>query len=486
MSRSAFAGRLGVGVLALGISLLAGSAQPASALAAGLRAPVCRGTAVARPPSARRCVGPRRALDAGGLLSSPVGSLGTAAGGIGPAAGGIGQGVGGLASTAITGAVFSGLGAWVATGASFVLHQTADVLNETTTPRLGSTWFSATYWKVAGIAAVLTLPFLFAASVQALLRSDITLVVRACFGYLPLAMLAVAIAAPLTMLLLSASDELAAAVSSAAGGQGANFLAGAVASLGAVGGVSGSPFVAFLVGIFTVAGALFLWLELLIREAAVYVVVLMLPLAFAAFVWPARRIWAIRSIELLAALVLSKFAIVAVLSLGAAALGQSTHGGLAGLLAGVALLVLGAFAPWALLRLLPLAEVASSSAGALRGEAGVALRALRAADSRSAEASRWMSSTARLRDMAGATGPERPQPRTAEPQGRSAGDAAPEAPGESPVEAPREPAGSPREAAGSPTEPDTAAGLASEGGSPISKIGNIESFPPDPPDRGET
>ena len=56
------------------------------------------------------------------------------------------------------------------------------------------------------------------------------------------------------------------------------------------------------------------------REAAVYVIVLMLPLAFAAMVWPARRIWAIRAIELLVALILSKFAIVAVLSLGGAAL----------------------------------------------------------------------------------------------------------------------------------------------------------------------
>ena len=62
---------------------------------------------------------------------------------------------------------------------------------------------------------------------------------------------------------------------------------------------------------------------MLIREAAVYVVVLMLPLAFAAFVWPARRIWAIRMVELLTALILSKFAVVAVLSLAGAAFGAT-------------------------------------------------------------------------------------------------------------------------------------------------------------------
>ena len=65
-----------------------------------------------------------------------------------------------------------------------------------------------------------------------------------------------------------------------------------------------------------------LWIELLIREAAVYVIVLMLPLFFAAMVWPARRVWAVRAVEMLVALILSKFAIVAVLSLGGAALGH--------------------------------------------------------------------------------------------------------------------------------------------------------------------
>ena len=103
------------------------------------------------------------------------------------------------------------------------------------------------------------------------------------------------------------------------------------------------------------------------REAAVYVIVLMLPLAFAAMVWPARRIWAIRAVELLVALILSKFAIVAVLSLGSAALSAGAGARADVALAGVVLLFMGAFAPWALLRLLPLAEIASSAARVAAG-----------------------------------------------------------------------------------------------------------------------
>ena len=94
-----------------------------------------------------------------------------------------------------------------------------------------------------------------------------------------------------------------------------------------------------------------------------YVVVLMLPLAFAALVWPARRVWAIRAVELLVALILSKFAIVAVLSLGGAALGHTAFPSAAEMLGGATLVMLAAFAPWALLRLLPLHELTSGSAG---------------------------------------------------------------------------------------------------------------------------
>ncbi len=288
--------------------------------------------------------------------------------------GGAGGGGGGGQATASTALGLAAIGAWVIGGAKFALDETAKVLSQTTTPQLRSTWFSSAYWRMTAIAAVLTLPFLFAAAIQALLRSDLALLARAALCYLPVALLAVSIAAPLTMLLLSASDELSAFVSSAAGQAGARLMGRGAALLGALTVLSGSPFIAFLVGVLTASAALVLWLELLIREVAVYVIVLMLPLVFAAFVWPARRVWAVRAVELLVALILSKFAIVAVLSLGGAALTGSGLHSVTGSLAGIVLLLMGAFAPWVLLRLVPLAELASGAAGALRTEGRVAMR----------------------------------------------------------------------------------------------------------------
>jgi hypothetical protein len=283
-------------------------------------------------------------------------------------------GGGGSSSTASTALGLTAIVAWVVAGAQFSISETTNVLGETTRPELGTTWFSSAYWRIAGIAALLTLPFLFAAAVQALLRSDLALLTRAAFGYLPLAMLAVGIAAPVTMLLLAATDQLCAAVSSAVGAGGPHFdpahIAGAIV-------VGASPFLRFLVATVTTAAAIMLWLELTVREAAVYVIVLMMPLAFAALVWPSRRVWAVRSVELLVALILSKLAIVAVLELGGAALDQLGHHGLGGImsgLSGTALLLLAGLSPWAVLRLVPLTELASGAVDSLRTNAGANYR----------------------------------------------------------------------------------------------------------------
>lgn len=340
--------------LALATIVFAGCVRPASAHASL----VCSAVNDADGLAGKACqvLGSSKKLVSAGkkLLSGHVGSaVKTVVSG------------GGAASTASTALGFAAIVTWVVTGAKFSLSETVKLLGETTTPQLRTSWFSGTYWRIAGIAAVLTLPFLFAAATQALIRSDLALLARATLGYLPLAMLAVGIAAPVTMLLLAATDELCAAVSSA-GGSGAHpdlsrMFAGAI--------LEKAPFLVFLVGALTTAGAVALWLELAIREAAVYVIVLMLPLAFAAFVWPSRRIWAVRAVELLVALILSKFAIVAVVVLGGSALDRLGHLGLSDLtaaLGGTVLVLLAVFSPWAVLRLLPMSELAGAAVGALR------------------------------------------------------------------------------------------------------------------------
>jgi hypothetical protein len=114
-----------------------------------------------------------------------------------------------------------------------------------------------------------------------------------------------------------------------------------------------------------------LWLELLVRSAAVYVAVLFLPLAMATLVWPSVAHWCRRLVETLTALILSKFVIVATLSLAAGAVASGTAGtgdagsGFAAVLAGGALLVLATFVPFSILRLIPMIE--AGAVGHLEG-----------------------------------------------------------------------------------------------------------------------
>jgi hypothetical protein len=360
-----------VAVLATGAIACAGAAAPPAASANPLKT-ACGAASLASGLAGKAC----GVVAQGGKWVKAGKKLAT--GHVGGAAKEVlGQGASKAATAVAATAGIAAVAASVFGGAKFSLRETATLLGDTTSPQLTSTWFSARYWRVAGIAVVLTLPFLFAAAIQAMLRSDLALLVRAAFGYLPLAMLAVSVAAPVTMLLLAASDQMSAVVSSATGVTSTAFVGQTTAALGLL-TLAAGPFMAFFVCLLIVAAAVVLWIELLMREAAVYVIVLMLPLAFAAMVWPARRIWAIRAVELLVALVISKFAIVAVLSLGGAALSSGSSLGnasIANVLIGLVLLLMGAFTPWALLRLLPLAEIASSAASSLGSQTRTRARA---------------------------------------------------------------------------------------------------------------
>ena len=123
-----------------------------------------------------------------------------------------------------------------------------------------------------------------------------------------------------------------------------------------------ASFVLLLIALLVAVAAFVLWIELLIRAAAVYVAVLFLPLALATLVWPAVSHWCRRLVETLAALILSKFVIVATLSLAAGAVSSGTAGtgahgaGFSAVLAGGALLVMATFVPFAILRLIPAVE----------------------------------------------------------------------------------------------------------------------------------
>ena len=144
------------------------------------------------------------------------------------------------------------------------------------------------------------------------------MLVRSAFGYLPMAFILAGVAIAGTGLLVAITDDISARRRREPRNR-------AVRQPAAVGRrrlqerarrrAPGIPlFGVFLGAIILAIGAFVLWLEMIIRDAAIYICVFFLPLTFVAMIWPATSRWARRLVELLVAIILAKFVIVAILT----------------------------------------------------------------------------------------------------------------------------------------------------------------------------
>jgi type IV secretion system protein TrbL len=269
-------------------------------------------------------------------------------------------------------AIFSAFADWVVSGATWLLDQIGSVLNATTSVDVSAQWFTSHYGVMTGLLGVVVLPLLLMATIQSIYRQSASTLLRSLFVHLPLAMLLAGVGVQLVQMGLTITDALSSTVSAGSGQDIHSAISSVASALASSAGTAGVPAFVLVLGALVVAfGAFLLWIELLVRAAAVYVAVLFLPLVLATLVWPALSHWCRRLVDTLVALILSKFVIVAVLSLAAGALtspstGQASGGSeIASVLAGGALFLLAACTPFTLLRLVPLAE--SGAAQQLEG-----------------------------------------------------------------------------------------------------------------------
>jgi hypothetical protein len=271
--------------------------------------------------------------------------------------------------------VLDGIGQWVGDGASELLKLLGHVLDTSTHPDVGAPWFRNHFTNMVGLAGLLILPMLFVSIMRAIVRQDLSVLARSVLVHLPLAALLTAVAVELVQLSLAAVDFACAYVSRTAGGDTKAVVSSVTGALERTALALGQPglpsFVLFLGGLVVAVAAILLWLEMVLRTAAIYIAVLFLPLGLATLVWPAVSHWCRRLAETLAALILSKLVVVAILSLAAGALaGNGASADLSGVVSGAAMLLLAAFSPFTLLRLIPAVE-----AGAVLHMEGVSRRA---------------------------------------------------------------------------------------------------------------
>lgn len=311
--------------------------------------------------------------------------------------------VGGAIPNPISGAledvgngIFEQITQWVSDGAAWLIGEVVKGIQQSTTPQLTAKGFISQYAKMAAIAAILGMAMLLLAVLEGVAQGNAGLLLRVVVVNLPLAFIATSVAYVVVQLLLVATDGLCDAISSTAGHNSQQFFHGAIKGLsnagGAVGGAAsgGNPadevggkvavplFVTFLAAIIGAFAAFFVWLELIMRDAAVYVVALFMPFSLAASIWP-RWMGALRrSVELLLVVIASKFVIVAIISMAAALLAEPGEG-VEPILAASALMLIACFAPFILMKFVPFAEGAMTAAYSRRSSAGGGIGAVQLA-----------------------------------------------------------------------------------------------------------
>jgi type IV secretion system protein TrbL len=283
------------------------------------------------------------------ILPVPCGVPGVCSGS-GSITGGLSSSLASAASSAFLDVLKSSL----SDAADWMVGHVIDLVNSTTTVNLTTGWFPTSLTAMRDIAILVVLPILMAASIGPVLRQDARRLFRVWGVGLPVAVLSALLGMQFVQLALALTDKMCVFVSDGSLQVfSRQFSSMMVSSLE----TGAPPIVAMVVSALLIFGTLVVWLELVVRTASVYLAAFFMPLALVTFIWPTTAGIAKRTLEILSSLILSKFVIVAGLTLGLSAVnsGSSTDDAVAG----AAILLLSGFTPFALLRLAPVVEAAA-------------------------------------------------------------------------------------------------------------------------------
>lgn len=278
--------------------------------------------------------------------------------------------------------IFEGITNWIAKGCVQLLGFVWAVMDRTSSPQLDSEWFSGTatspFQVAARLGGLVLLGFFFVAIAHGVATGDVGGVLRRAFADLPLTVFVMLALVTLTQAAVGLTDAMSDSI-------WLGMRANAVTVFDGIGRITttvpGGTFLAPLVLLVLMVALLFLWFVLMLRDALIYlVVVLAIAFGLPGMVWPTLRGMARHTIELLAALILAKPVIALALSVGVGALGGVGATGTPGdgvidnglaefgtLIVGIITFGLAAFMPYLVYRLLPVVAAATVAAGVASG-----------------------------------------------------------------------------------------------------------------------
>jgi len=258
----------------------------------------------------------------------------------------------GEAGQAAGGSILDQVTKWMTDAAQWVTSKIQVLIAKTSTPELQASWYQERWKGMVALGGGLAVLVAMIALGSAALRRDPDALGGIFIGMFR-AGIGTGLVVPLVVLALSVADGISNWVASqAAGEESAKFWGDVAGAWGSAdhGGL-GSTAIAFLFALVQVIAGIAVWIEMLLRNAGIYVAVLFMAAALAASIWPRLQSWKDRLISLLFVLIAMKPVIVVVLSLAgsAAAAGGGSDKDLGLVMAAVVILVLAAFTPWILM-----------------------------------------------------------------------------------------------------------------------------------------
>ena len=264
---------------------------------------------------------------------------------------------------------FGTFDAWVASGAAWVLDHVGQLVQSTTAVNLNATWYKVHYLQMVALSAFVMLPILIIVAMKAALVGEGGALGLAVFLYMPFTIVLTFIAIPIVNGAIGSVDWMSNVVLYNLGGSYHTFAENVATSLGgsASGAQAVSPIIGVISAILLVVFGFLIIVEMLFRNAALYVTAIFIPFALAPVVIPGLSGMAKRLFNALVVIVFIKFFIVVSIVIGVAALGAGNQCPIDGgtcssfstVLAGVIILINAAVLPNLLINFLPLIEGAA-------------------------------------------------------------------------------------------------------------------------------
>ena len=240
--------------------------------------------------------------------------------------------------------------------ATWTTKQIATGIQKTSTPELKASWYEERFGSMIALGLGLAALVAMMALASAAIRRDPEALGATVYGMFR-AGLGTGLVLVLTVLALGVADEISNTMAGETMGKNAGQFWNDVGDAWGKDNFAGfgSSAIAFFFAFVQVIAGLLVWIEMLLRSAAIYIAVLFLPAALAASIWPPLREWESRLVKVLFVLIAMKPVIITVLSLAghaaAAAITGEARGDVGVMLAAIVIFALAACAPWALMTL---------------------------------------------------------------------------------------------------------------------------------------